>query len=246
MILTHNEEANIERTLQGIRWVGTILVVDSYSTDLTLEISKGFPNVRIVQRQFDHFADQCNFGLSQIDTPWVLSMDADYVSTDSLKDEIANLPGDASGYRIGFRYGIYGRVLRASLYPPRVVLYQRQRATYERDGHAHRVKIDGMISDLKSTILHDDRKPISHWIRSQAKYAELEAYKLASTPRAQLGWKDRLRTKYVLAPILTVFYCLFARGLILDGWPGIYYTMQRVFAELTLSMTLLERKWKRG
>jgi hypothetical protein len=46
----------------------------------------------------------------------------------------------------------------------------------------------------------------------------------------------------VIAPFLTVLYCLFYKGLILDGWAGIFYTFQRIFAELTLSLTLLDRK----
>jgi glycosyltransferase involved in cell wall biosynthesis len=242
LILTYNEESNIAHTLKAISWARSIIVVDSYSTDSTLQILSGFPNVTVIQRSFDHFADQCNFGISNINTKWVLSLDADYICSDSLAKEIINLNDSNSGYRASFQYGVYGKALRASLYPPRTVLYEREKAHYIRDGHAHRVQIQGKIGDLASTILHDDRKPLTHWVQSQTKYAEHEAIKLTDTNNSNLGWKDRIRKTPLLAPLLTFFYCLFVKGLILDGRAGLHYTMQRVFAELILSLTILDQK----
>jgi glycosyltransferase involved in cell wall biosynthesis len=242
LILTYNEEPNIAQTLKAISWARSIIVVDSYSTDSTLQILSSFPNVTVIQRKFDHFADQCNFGLSNINTKWVLSLDADYICSDSLAQEIMNLNDSNSGYRAKFQYGVYGKALRASLYPPRTVLYEREKAHYFRDGHAHRVQIQGKIGDLASTILHDDRKPLVHWVQSQTKYAEHEATKLTYTTNSSLGWKDRVRKNALLAPVLTFLYCLFVKGLILDGRAGLHYTMQRVFAELILSLTILDQK----
>ncbi|KKJ00273.1 hypothetical protein PROH_11335 [Prochlorothrix hollandica PCC 9006 = CALU 1027] len=66
LILTYNEEENIDRTLSKLTWASQILIIDSYSTDRTLEITQSYSKVRVLQRQFDSFADQCNFGLSQI------------------------------------------------------------------------------------------------------------------------------------------------------------------------------------
>ena len=78
LILTYNEEANIARTLDHLRWLDSILVIDSGSSDATLAILAEHVTVKVLHRPFDSFADQCNFGLDQITTPWVLSMDADY------------------------------------------------------------------------------------------------------------------------------------------------------------------------
>src|SRR2546428_5645948 len=94
LILTYNEAPNIRRTLERLRWAHRIVVVDSYSTDETVEIAKGFPNVDLVQRRFDSFARQCNFGLEQIRSRWVLSLDADYVLSDELLKEIGTLQLD--------------------------------------------------------------------------------------------------------------------------------------------------------
>jgi glycosyltransferase involved in cell wall biosynthesis len=79
LLLTFNERENIVRTLERLSWAHSILVIDSGSTDETCELARTNPRVRIVHRPFTSFADQCNFGLTQISTPWVLSMDADYV-----------------------------------------------------------------------------------------------------------------------------------------------------------------------
>ena len=87
LILTYDEEANIGRTLERLTWAEQILVIDSYSTDATLDILDEYPQVEVVQRSFDNFASQCNFGLQHICTEWILSLDADYVLSDELVDE---------------------------------------------------------------------------------------------------------------------------------------------------------------
>ena len=79
LIITYNEARNIERVLSKLGWAQRILVVDSGSTDGTLELLAAHANVDVVHRPFDTFADQCNFGLQQVWTPWALSLDADYV-----------------------------------------------------------------------------------------------------------------------------------------------------------------------
>jgi len=88
LILTYNEEANIKRTLDHLRWLDSIVVIDSGSSDATLSILAEHAAVRVLHRPFDSFADQCNFGLDQITTPWVLSLDADYRIPPSLASEI--------------------------------------------------------------------------------------------------------------------------------------------------------------
>jgi glycosyltransferase involved in cell wall biosynthesis len=249
LILTYNEAPNLRRTLEMLSWANEILVVDSFSTDETLEIARSFPQMHVVQRKFVSFADQCNFGLKQARTKWVLSLDADYVLSPELVAEIQSLPqrADVAGYAARFRFCIHGRPLRASLYPPRTVLYQRSKARYHNDGHGHRVQVDGNVIMLSGRIDHDDRKPLAHWLWAQDRYAVLEAAKLAEAMPGELGLPDRIRRKIVLAPALVFFYTLLAQGMILDGWPGWYYVFQRTFAEILLSLRLIEmklEKWK--
>jgi hypothetical protein len=243
LILTYNEAANLERTLSSLGWASRIIIVDSFSTDETLAIAGKFSNVDVIQREFDHFAEQCNFGLSHVNTDWTLSLDADYVIPKQAAEELLRLSnGDHAAYRAGFRYCVFGRPLRATLYPPRVVLYRTELAQYHRDGHAHRVEVQGAMGELATTIDHDDHKLLQRWLASQLSYAKMEAEKLATVGSVNLSWKDHVRRWYVFAPPLTMIYCLFVKGLILDGWPGVYYTFQRVYAEILLSLVRLDRR----
>lgn len=245
LVLTFNEAPNLRRTLEQLAWLPDIVVVDSFSTDETLAIARSFPQVRVVQREFDTFAGQCNFGLQQIRTEWVLSVDADYVLTDALVGELKSLQPlePIAGYTASFDYCVWGHVLRACLYPPRTVLYRRGRAAYENDGHAHRVRVAGELGNLRGRIQHDDRKPLARWLWAQARYADQEVAKLAAAQPGELPLPDRLRKLIFIAPPLVLLYTLFVRGVILDGWPGLYYAFQRVVAELILSLKLLEAKF---
>ncbi len=244
VILTFNEAPNIERTLRKVEWADDILIVDSFSNDETLSIAADFEQVRVVQRKFDTFAGQCNYALDEGDlkTEWVLNLDADYILTDELVAELAELKPDPSvaGYRARFVYCINGRRLRSGIYPPVTVLFRRSKARFIADGHAHRVIVDGQIADLRSSVLHDDRKSLQRWFQSQVSYTALEARKLASTSDRELGWTDRIRRWRVVAPVLMPLYCLFIRGGVLDGWAGLYYAFQRTLAELMLSLYLFE------
>lgn len=244
LILTFNEEANIARTLGGLAWASRIVVVDSYSTDRTLDILAADPRVDLIQRPFDGFASQCNAGLEHVETEWVLSIDADYVCPPELAAEIRGLPDDPDedGFQARFRYCIDGRPLRGSLYPPRTVLYRRARAHYVADGHAHRVQVQGPLGRLKTRIHHDDRKPLSVWFDAQQKYTSQEAAKLLCTPRHELGLKDRLRLTGWAGPLLTPLYCLILKGGILDGRAGLVYALQRTYAEIALALALHEER----
>lgn len=243
MILTFNEEANIGRTLDKLTWARRILVIDSGSTDRTAEIVARYPQAEIVRRDFDSAAGQCNFGLTRVATDWVLSMDADYVLSDELIAEISALrPAPASkGYRARFVYRIFGRSLRGSLYPGRTVLYRRADARYVDEGHTQRVIVAGDVSPLAAPIYHDDRKPLARWIGSQARYAALEAGYLIGR-KDRLDLMDRLRLALLPAPFVVLIYTLIVRRCLFDGWPGWYYTLQRVGAEILLALEILDRR----
>ena len=245
LLLTYNEAPNIGRTLDHLSWARDIVVVDSFSRDKTLEVVGRFPQTRVFRREFDTHRDQWEFGLKEtgIASEWVLALDADYVLTPQLVEELEALcpAPDTQGYRARFVYCVNGRPLRGSAYPPITVLYRREAAGYVQDGHTQRVEVAGQVSDLKASILHDDRKPLAHWLQSQSHYMRLEAEKLRRSDFHQLGWPDRLRKMRVVAPFLILTYCLLVKGTILNGRVGVYYALQRMFSELLLSLYLLEQ-----
>jgi glycosyltransferase involved in cell wall biosynthesis len=244
LLITFNEIQNIGRTLAKLDCARRIVVIDSGSTDGTLEILAKDSRIEVVHRPFDSFAEQCNFGLTHIRTDWVLSLDADYELSDAFVSELAGLapnPED-TGYKAAFVYRIHGHALRGTLYPPRTVLYRVGGARYENEGHGHRIRLQGRVLALKSLIYHDDRKPLSRWLGSQLKYAAREAAHLLETPRERLGRVDRIRLMGWPAPILVLGYVLFAKGAILDGKAGWFYAFQRLLAEVLLALELLDRR----
>ena len=275
LVLTYNEQENIRRNLEALVWVPKVIIVDSFSNDQTLEIARSFPNVQVVQRIFDTHANQWNAGLDRVDTEWTLTLDADYMLTAELQEEIKKLEpaSDIALYWGEFDYCIFGRPLRASVYPPRVVLFRTKRARYVDEGHTQQLRVKGKLAKLKGKIWHDDRKPLNRWFQSQMRYSEIEAAYLehgasafaqgygatkgsmelaTASPstggqgagRAELNRMDKMRRWLIIVPLAMPIYLLLVRGLIFDGWNGWYYAFQRTVAEMMLSLRLLEHKLK--
>jgi hypothetical protein len=134
--------------------------------------------------------------------------------------------------------------LRSGVYPPVTVLYRKALAEYTQDGHTQRLELRGEVEMLRSPLLHDDRKSLQRWFESQQRYMALEAKKLLG-PVAQKGsTTDAIRRLRIVAPFAVLFYCLVLRGGVLDGWRGFFYAFQRMFAEMLLSLYLIERDLK--
>lgn len=261
IVLTYNEEQNIARCLEQLTWAKQVLVIDSFSDDRTVQIARGFANVTILQHRFAGFTEQWTWALSQeVPTEWVLALDADYVLTRQLVEEMGKLaPDDAvDGYRVSFDWAVHGRLIRSNLYPALIVLFRKTKIIISRYGHAQKAIVE-KEDRLKGRIVHDDRKPISRWLSSQIEYATDEADLLRSVkriarppegspadPRQQsMSRNDRLRRIPLLTTIMVPIYLLFVRGLILDGKSGLHYVLQRTLSEATISLALLDAKLRR-
>ena len=246
VILTFNEAPNLERTLSGLSWAADIVVVDSGSTDGTLDILARQKNVRVFHRPFDTHAAQWRYAVFEtgIESAWVLRLDADYHVPPAFPAEIAALPADApcDAYEVAFDYAIFGRRLRSSLYPPIIILFRRDRIHVFHKGHTEGWSVEGAIGTLRSPVTHDDWKPMSGWVGSQARYMAQELPHMHANPG---GLKNRLRRMPPLMPIAAFLYCLFGRGLILDGRAGLFYALQRLLAETALALMVLEERLRR-
>ncbi len=245
VLLTLNEALNIERSLSCLTWATDVVVVDSGSTDGTPDRIRRFPNVRFFSRPFDSHANQWRYAVSEtaVTTPWIIRLDADYQLTPELLEELRTLDANApvNAYRVRFDYAILGHKLRASLYPPNVVLLRRGHFILRDRGHTEEWLIDGPIGVLRSPIVHDDRKNIEAWLAAQGRYMRLESGEVAAR---RDGLRDWLRRRPPLMPIIVFFYCLFGKGLIVNGRAGLFYALQRTIAEAVLSLMLLETKIK--
>ena len=239
VILTRDEEVNIARTLGQLTWARDIVLVDSFSTDATVEIAQRFPNVRVFQREVDTLAGQSNFGVQQARTPWVLLLDADYYVPSSFAEEARSLRSGPIAYRAVFDYAIGGKPLRATLYPPRIVLFHKDHTRIRQDGHTPRITAEGQTGELRTHVVHDDRKDFKRFVARQKVYMRQEAAKLRAATPGSLNLAARIRKLVFVAPIAVVLHTLFVKGLILDGVPGLRYTWERFVAEVILSRELL-------
>jgi len=248
LLLTYDEMPNLERTFAPLVWAKRIVVVDSGSTDGTIEWLRRDPRVALFTRAFDEHAKQWEFGLrgTAIATPWIIALDADHVVTDELLHEIEGLsPGDEiGGYEARFRYLVEGRRLRTALYPPRVVLARREAARFVQDGHTQRLVVQGAVGRLRAPVLHDDRKPRARFLRSQAAYAKIEAEKLLA-PGGATSFADRIRRAGWVAPWLVPVWCLVVKRGLLDGHAGWIYAGERAIAEWLIAMELHARRMER-
>jgi glycosyltransferase involved in cell wall biosynthesis len=242
LILTKNEEPNLKRVLEKLTWLERVVIVDSFSTDATLDIATSFKNTVVIQRPFDSFASQCNYGLTLLDSVWVLSMDADYVLTDGFVAETKSFitTGDKSAYATEFKFVVFGKPLLKDNTTPRPVLFKKEFGAYFDDGHAHRLAIKGETGVYRSIILHDDRKSLTTWLNNQNGYSVKESHKILNTPKAELPMSAKIRKTKILAPFMVFFYSLFIKGLIFNGWRGWHYVLQRTMVEIVIALRLIE------
>ena len=244
VVLTWNEVANIGRTLDQLEWASRVVVVDSGSDDGTREVVSRCANATLIEHTFESHSAQAEYAIRrpEIHTDWVLALDADFVLSAELIQELASLPEvpASRGFRIRVRYCIGGRTLRRSLYPPVVALFDRRVTTFRQVGHAHKAVVDGPIGDLRSDILHDDRKPFERFIGAQRRYAALEAARILDASWRDLSWSGRVRRLRWISPWLVPFYVLLGQGLILDGRAGIAYARERRIAESEISKAIGE------
>jgi hypothetical protein len=98
------------------------------------------------------------------------------------------------------------------------------------------------VNDLKTHVVHDDRKPIDQWMAAQGRYMRRELVQLQENS----GLKSWLRLHPPLTPLAVFFYCLFVKGMILNGRAGLFYALQRLTAESALSLMVLEERLHAG
>jgi glycosyltransferase involved in cell wall biosynthesis len=239
LVLTYNEAPNIARTLDSLRWAKRVVIIDSGSTDSTLEIAARYPNVESRYRKFDDFKRQTDYGLREtgIDTEYVLPLDADMAVPPALLAEIEGrfLGHGYAGGLVGYEYRMFGRPLLGSLLRPQYRIFRPDRVEVIQVGHGHKFAVDGPIYAFHARLLHDDRKPLERWVSSQIGYSRNELERIASSPRTSL--KDRLRRAGVM-PLLAGAYAYAKAGGPLRGSAALSYAYERAVFECLLAMRL--------
>ena len=196
VVLTRNEEPNIERCVSSVMWASQIVVIDSGSTDSTLRIARGL-GVEVVEQPWLGFSAQREFALRlpELKHDWVYFVDADEWVSPELATEIAmrlHAPACA-GFAHRLRLVFQGTWIRhCGWYRGSWVvrLLDRRHAKFDGSLVGERACIDGPVERLQNDIVDDDRKGLAAWLHKHICYAELEAERRATmAPRT-----DRLRS----------------------------------------------------
>lgn len=185
LILTYNEEANVPHALRSVvGWASRVFVIDSGSTDRTVEIARAM-GAEVISHDWEGYARQKNWALDHlpIESPWVLILDADEAVTTALEREIRGLcsrPADEvpeAGFYVN-RYLVFmGQRIRHCGYFPswNLRLFKRGAARYEdRAVHEHMV-LEGEAGYLRGLLSHEDRRGLEYYIAKHNRYSTLEA-----------------------------------------------------------------------
>ena len=224
VLITLNEAANLPRTLASVSCAQEIIVVDSGSTDATMEIAKSL-GARVIKEPWKGFAAQKNSAIAHATSEWVLSLDADEEVSPELAREIkALLEGEPpfSAYRIPRLNHFLGRPLRHGGYwpDPKLRLFRSGAALFaERPVH-ETMEADGPVGTLANPLLHHCYPTLEDYIEHMNRYSSAGAQMLVASGRAprtvlSLAWNA------LLNPAATFVYNYVCRLGFLDGREGL-------------------------
>jgi len=231
-IITLNEADNLARTLASVRFADEIVVVDSGSTDATVEIAGSF-GAKVFSEPWKGFAQQKNSAIDRCTSTWVLSLDADEELTDELQVEVRNMldaDGEIAppvdGYRLRLRHVFLGRWMRYGGYYPDMKLRLFRRLTsfgaaqfIDRPVHES-VQVDGRVEDMSKDFLHYGYPELNIYLEHMNRYSTLGARINAEKGRTSRSW-PAFCWNVALVPLLTFVWNYIFRLGFLDGREGL-------------------------
>lgn len=179
-IIAFNEEDRIGDCLDSVSFADEVLVVDSGSTDRTVEIARA-KGARVIVRDWPGYVAQKNFALGQVQTDWALCVDADERVSPRLAEEIRRVvaagPGEVAGYRMARRTFYLGRwITHGGWYPDRKVrLVRRGRARWGGVDPHDRLEAEGPVGTLAGDLLHYTYRDIADHLRSMDRFTSVAA-----------------------------------------------------------------------
>jgi glycosyltransferase involved in cell wall biosynthesis len=242
VIITFNEEKNIERCLLALRdVVDEIIVVDSYSTDNTTEIAKKH-GALVIQRHFTGFTEQKNFALAKATYDHILSVDADEVLTEDLRHAIFNLRNnwEADGYCLNRLTNYCGRWIRhCGWYPEwKLRLWDRKKGSWN-GGLVHEtVKLkDASISRLAGDLEHYSYTSINQHIQQIIKFTDLGAEDLSTRKKKLIPFFH-----LVIYPFYTFLNKYFIQQGIRDGYYGFVISILTAWGKFLKYAKAIDKK----
>ena len=214
-----NEEHNIEGAIESCMFADEIIVVDSFSTDKTVEIIKKYPNVKLLQHEYEHSAAQKNWTIPQANNDWIFLLDADERTNTALIEEIKNIVNSAEhvAYWIGRDNYFMDQKLNHIWSGDAVIrLFRKSQCKYQ-NKHVHaEIETEGTIGKLKQKLKHDTYfgKGLTAHLRKGERYTTWAALDRVNKIK-------KITSYHLLVKPLFAFFkrYIMERG-ILDGKPG--------------------------
>jgi glycosyltransferase involved in cell wall biosynthesis len=230
-IITLNEEDNLPRTLASVRFAQEVIVLDSGSTDRTLEIAASFPNVKVISEPWKGFSSQKNSAIEKCTCQWVLSLDADEELSPELQIEMRTLlTGDppADAYMLRRRNLFLTKWVRhGGFYPDaKLRLFRRHAANFasaarfaERPVH-ETITFEGTLDTLRHDIIHHAYPTLVSYIEHMDRYSSLGADILIAKGKISRSF-PAFAWNVAIVPCLTFLWNYFFRLGFLDGREGL-------------------------
>lgn len=225
-VITKNEEANISRLLDNLQRFAEVVIVDSGSSDRTLEIAESYENTQVSFNQWPGFGEQKAHALSLCTYPWVLNLDADETLSDSLIEELeAFIAQDnyvaLQSTRLLLRWGrqprSFGGVEKL------IRLFKKNCGYYESKQVHESISIDGAIKETSAAILHHENLSYSERIEKTVFYAKLKAQ-----DKFNKGDKTNMFIVLIIFPFSFIRTYLF-KGHFMDGFGGVLTSVNVAF-----------------
>ncbi len=222
-IISHNEEPNIAKAIESVRWADEILVVDSRSTDRTVEIARNL-GAKVIERDWPGYGQQKNFAQAQATHNWVLSLDADETVSTELAEEIrqevawaAATNKSIKGFKVPRKTWYLGRwILHGGWYPNYLVRLVDRRSARWTEPHVHEeLRVSGQVQKLANPLFHYTFKNIRDQVLTNLKYSHQGFRDLEAK-----GTRPSL-LKLCLKPIGKFIETFFLKKGFLDGIPGL-------------------------
>jgi len=233
--ITGNEEGNIRDCLESVKWADEIIVVDSESTDKTVEIAKEYTD-NIFIKKWEGFSIQKKFALNNANNSWIFSIDADERVTPALADEIINKDlSNADGYYIRRKNYFLGKPITGcgggNDYQLRLFNKSKTKLT---DNLVHEgFVVDGKRLKLKSTIIHLANKNLHQAIEKANKYSSLESVEKYKT-------KNVSALAILFKPIFELYQHFVARKGYKDGVYGLLVSLIHALTKLMVLSKIWE------
>lgn len=223
-IITFNEEANIERTLASVAFAQEVIIVDSGSTDRTVEIARAC-GAQVYYEPWAGFARQKNSAIGKCTGDWILSLDADEELSPALQSQIRVLLPSRHNYEaycIPRRNLFLSRWIKhGGFYPDRKLRLFKRGAAYFEDRPVHETMVlSGAYTNLDCDILHHAYPSLNGYIRQMNHYSTLGAEIAVSQGKISRWWPVFI-FNILLRPTWTFFWNYFIRLGFLDGREGL-------------------------